>query len=68
MCPGREHFYMLIINALQKIQAKSQAVLECHNIRMIALKKDTVMLYGRQDQLTVSTNYSRKFAGEPKKT
>ena len=30
---------MLIINALQKIQAKTQAVLECHNIRMIAPNK-----------------------------
>ena len=39
LCPGREHFYMLIINALQKIQAKTQAVLECHNIRMIAPNK-----------------------------
>ena len=30
---------MLIINALQKIQAKTQAVLECHNIRIIAPNK-----------------------------
>ena len=30
---------MLIINALQKTQAKTQAVLECHNVRMIAPNK-----------------------------
>ena len=30
---------MLIINALLKIQAKTQVVLECHNVRMIAPNK-----------------------------
>ena len=29
----------MLINALQKIQAKTQAVLECYNIRMIAPNK-----------------------------
>ena len=39
LCPGREHFYMLIISVLQNFQAKTQAVLKCHNIRMIAPNK-----------------------------
>ena len=43
-CPGREHFYMFIINVLQNFQAKTQAILECHNIRMIALKKSAVTM------------------------
>ena len=30
---------MLIINALQNFQAKTQAVLECHNVRMITPNK-----------------------------
>ncbi len=38
-CPGREHFYMLIIRVLRIIQAKAQAVFEHHNFRQIALKK-----------------------------
>ena len=39
LCLGREYFYMLIINALQKIQAKTQAILECHNFWMVAPNK-----------------------------
>ena len=30
---------MLIINELQNFQAKTQAILECHNIRMVAPNK-----------------------------
>ena len=39
LCPGREHFYMFIINVLQNFQAKTQAILERHNFWMIALNK-----------------------------
>ena len=39
LCPGREHFYMLIISVLQNIQAKTQAILERHNVRMVAPNK-----------------------------
>lgn len=35
---------MLIINALQKIQAKAQAVFEHHNFRQITLKKSAVTI------------------------
>ena len=35
---------MLIIRVLRDIQAKAQAILECHNIRMIALKKSAVTM------------------------
>ena len=38
-CPGREHFYMLIISVLQNFQAKIQAVLECHDFWMVAPNK-----------------------------
>ena len=38
LCPGREHFYILIISVLQNKQAETQAIFEHHNIRMIALK------------------------------
>ncbi len=39
LCPRREHFYMLIISVLQKFQAETQAVLECHNFWMVAPNK-----------------------------
>ena len=39
MCPGREHFCVLTINMLQNFQAKTQAVLECHNFWMVAPNK-----------------------------
>ena len=39
LCLGREHFCALIVNELQNFQAKTQAVLKCHNIRMIAPNK-----------------------------
>ena len=35
---------MLIINALQNFQAKTQAVFEHHNFRQIALKKSAVTM------------------------
>ena len=59
---------MLIINSLHIFQAKTQAALKRHNIGMIVLNNDTVMVNGSQNQLNVSKNiYSGKFAGEPKK-
>ena len=35
---------MLTINILQNFQAKTQAIFEHHNIRMIALKKSAVIM------------------------
>ena len=59
---------MLIISVLQNLQAKTQAALKRHNIGMIVLNNDTVMVNGSQNQLNVSKIiYSGKFAGEPKK-
>lgn len=61
LCPGREHFYVLIINVLQNLQAKTQAIFRNHNFGVVALNNNTIKMFifsGILSILAHSANYS----------